>query len=281
MEGLSAFPTDSDVRLIDTHAHLYEEYYDGDIDEILDELREDMFRMLVVGVDLETSKEALELARQEDFIYAAAGIHPNRARKLSADELYEFEDLLCQENIVAVGEIGLDYYHEEVDRETQQYMLNQFTELAHDLHLPITFHVRPKEDNAEQPVFDDLFPIMEAHGGPELLGIFHCFGGNTRRLTECLDYQFFISFAGNLTYPRALELQAVAKEVPMDRILVETDCPYLTPEPQRGKQNQPNYVWPVYQKIAELKDWSTNVVVDKIWENTEKLFGWSPDKLAS
>jgi TatD DNase family protein len=160
-------------------------------------------------------------------------------------------------------------------------MLDQFVGLAHDYHVPMVFHVRPEEGNANQPIFDDLFPILDRHGGPELLGLFHCWGGNDMRLTQCLDYQMYVSVAGNVTFPRALELQAVAKEIPMDRLLVETDCPYLTPQPRRGKRNQPNYIWPVYEKMAELHGWSADFVLDKVWENTEKLFGWSPDDLST
>lgn len=241
-----------------------------------------MFRVLAVGVDRETSEEVIELAQREDFIKAAVGIHPNRAKKLSQDELYWFEQACYEKDVVAVGEIGLDYYHEKVDRKTQQYMLNQFVGLAHELHLPMVHHVRPEENSAKQPIFEDLFPVLDRHGGKDhSLGIFHCFGGNSMRLTQCLDYQMHVSFAGNVTYPKALELQAVAREVPMDRILVETDCPYLTPQPKRNERNQPNYVWPTYEKLAELNDWDVNFLVDKVWENSEKLFGWSPDEVST
>ncbi len=249
--------------------------------ELLDDLRRRMFRMLVVGVDRETSREAIELAQREDFIFAAVGTHPNRARRLSEAELEWFEQALYRPNVLAVGEIGLDYYHEKSPRDVQKYMLNQFVELAHQVHMPMCLHVRPEKDNARQPIFEDLFPILDRHGGPELLGIFHCFGGNSMRLTQCLDYQMFISFAGNLTYPRALELRSVAKQVPMDRVLLETDCPYLTPRPRRDEQNRPDYIWPTYQQLADLHGWSEDVVIDKIWENAEKLFGWSPDELAT
>lgn len=248
----------------------------------MDELRRDMFRVLAVGVDRETSEEVIKLAQEEEFVKAAVGIHPNRAEKLSDKELRWFEEALYEKEVLAVGEIGLDYYHEKVPRETQQYMCHQFVELAHDLHLPMVFHVRPEEDNAKQPIFEDLFPILDRHGGKDhSLGIFHCFGGNSMRLTQCLDYQMHISFAGNVTYPKALELHAVASEVPMDRIMVETDSPYLTPQPKRGERNQPNYVWPVYEKLAELNDWSVDVLADKVWENTEKLLGWSPDSVST
>jgi len=240
-----------------------------------------MFRILVVGVDRETSEEAMKLASREEFIYAAVGVHPNRARKLDADEFQWFEDALCRENVIACGEIGLDYYHEKQPRETQQYMCNQFLELAYDMHVPVTMHVRGEEGNAKNPVFDDMFDLIERNGGPKLLGIFHCFGGNSWNLTRCLDYQMFISFAGNVTYPKALELQSIAGEVPMDRLLVETDCPYLTPQPNRNKQNRPDYVWSVYQKLADVNDWPENFVVDKVWENSEKLFGWSPDDMST
>ena len=236
-----------------------------------------MYRVLVVAVDRETSQEAIELAQKEDFIYAAVGIHPNRARELTVSELQWFEQALCQKNVVGVGEIGLDYYHETVSREIQKKMFNQFLELAYDMHMPVCLHVRAEEGNARQPVFNDTFNLLEKHGGPKLLGIFHCFAGNSWNLTRALDYQMFISFAGNLTFPRALELRSVAKDVPMDRIMVETDCPYLTAQPNRGKQNRPDYIWPVYQQIAQLHDWHVDFIVDKVWENTEKLFGWSPD----
>lgn len=282
MQGFAPFPPDRDLPLIDTHAHLYREYYEDDYEAVMDELRRAMFRVLVPGVDLETSREAVGLADREDFVFAAAGVHPNRAKQLTREELVELEELLCEPGVLAVGEIGLDYYHESVPRETQQYMLHQLLELAHDLHLPVILHVRPDEEDARQPIFEDLFPILDAHGGQgHLLGIFHCFGGNAYRLTQCLDYQMFISFAGNVTYPRALERRAVAREVPMDRLLVETDSPYLSPGPHRETRNQPNYIWPVYQQLADLHDWSEEFLVDKVWENAEKLFGWSPDDLST
>ncbi len=241
-----------------------------------------MFRVLAVGVDRESSEEVIELAQQEDFVKAAVGIHPNRAKKLEREELRWFEKAVHDREVIAVGEIGLDYYHEKATRQTQQYMCYQFIELAQEYHLPIVFHVRPQDDNSEQPVFDDLFPLLDRFGGHDQnLGIFHCFGGTSRRLTQCLDYQMYISFAGNLTYPKALELQSVAKKVPMDRLMVETDSPYLTPQPKRNERNQSNYIWPVYEKLAELKNLPVEVICDKIWENTEKLFGWSPDRLST
>ncbi len=282
MQGFAPFPPDRDLPLIDTHAHVYKEYYEEDYQAVLDELRRRMFRVLVPGVDLETSREAVALAHREDFVHAAAGVHPNRAKKLSREELQALEDLLCEPDVAAVGEIGLDYYHESASRETQHYMLHQLLELARDLHLPVILHVRPDDENARQPIFDDLFPIMDAHGGKgQITGVFHCFGGNDYRLTQCLDYQMFISFAGNVTYPRALERRAVARKVPMDRLLVETDAPYLAPESHREKRNRPDYIWPVYQQLADLNDWSEEFLVDKVWENTEKLFGWSPDELST
>jgi len=282
MQGFAPFPPDRDFPLIDTHAHLYREYYEDDYGELLEELRRTMFRVLVPGIDLDTSREAVELAGREPFVFAAAGVHPNRARKLTERQLSTLEDLLCEAKVAAVGEIGLDYYHESAHRDTQQYMLHQLLELATDLHLPLILHVRPEEGNARQPVFDDLFDILDAHGGPgRMTGIFHCFGGNDYRLTQCLDYQMFISFAGNVTYPRSLELQAVARQVPMDRLLLETDAPYLSPGPHRDRRNRPDFIWPVYQQLADLNGWSESFLVDKVWENAEKLFGWSPDEMST
>ncbi len=183
-----------------------------------------------------------------------------------------YEKKLTDKDVVAIGEIGLDYYYENSDRKTQLLMLDQFLQLATRSNTPVILHIRPKNPADPLPVFDDLFELFDKYGASKLKGVFHCFAGNKRCLYRCLDYGFFISIAGNITFSNAQQLQQVSKEIPLDRLLLETDSPYLSPHPLRGEKNTPLNIDLVYQKLAQLRGVTPQLLSDVGLNNWVKLF---------
>ncbi|MFP4686733.1 MAG: TatD family hydrolase [bacterium] len=257
---------------MDSHAHLSREYFESnELDSLLSELSSRLKKLLLVGINKKSSREAIQLAEKADNFYAAAGIHPHEAEKLTSEQLSWLEKVLAKKKVIALGEIGLDYYYENSDRSLQLKMLEQLLGLARNLNCPVIFHIRPRKQD-QMPIFDDLFTIMDRCGGKELKGVFHCFCGNKKRLQQCLDYGFYISFAGNITFRNAEQLRRVAREVPLDRLLLETDTPYLSPCPRRGKKNSPLNIQFIYNKMAEIKNVSLEELDDRITENWQKIF---------
>ncbi len=257
--------------MIDTHAHLYEKYYGDSLPRIVKELASDFSLLINVGIDFKTTKEALALARTEDYMKATAGIHPHYAKSLDRSDLKELERLLLDPEIVALGEIGLDYYYQNNSREIQQKMAGQLLELAEQTNKPVILHVRCSKQS-ETDAFDDIFSVLDSHNYrlPEV--IFHCFSGNKKTLDKILSRGFYISYAGNLTYPGSKSLREAAKATPADRLLVETDCPYLTPQKKRGEQNRPEYVNYTFNKLVELHDISPTKLLNIMEETSKKIF---------
>lgn len=249
------------MALVDTHCHLGAAAFDGDREAVMARALETLEWLVVVGDDLETSRAAIMMTR--DRVYAAVGIHPHDATDLDAAALEALRVLASDPGIVAIGEIGLDYHYEHAPRGCQKEALGAQLDLAHDLALPVVVHCRD--------AYDDMTEILEAYYQGLRGGVMHCFSGDVAFAERCLAWGFYISFAGNVTFPKAGSLREVALAVPMDRLLVETDSPYLAPQPVRGKRCEPAYVEHTARLIARLKRIPFDQFARQTTANAERL----------
>ncbi|WP_071393081.1 TatD family hydrolase [Bacillus tuaregi] len=251
--------------LFDTHVHLNAEQFEEDLIEVIERARQTgVERMLVVGFDRPTIEKAMELVEEYDFLYASIGWHPVDAIDMRDEDLLWIEELSAHPKVVALGEMGLDYYWDKSPREVQQDVFRRQIQLAKKVKLPIVIHNR--EATA------DIMTILKEEGAQEVGGIMHCFSGSAETALECIKLNFLISLGGPVTFKNAKKPKEVAKEVPIDKLLIETDCPYLAPHPYRGKRNEPAYVRLVAEQIAELKEISVEEVERMTTENAKKLF---------
>lgn len=248
----------------DTHAHLDDPRYVEDFERVLENMKAaQITRVTNIGFDLPSSKRSVELSQRFDFIYAAVGVHPHDAEG-TTDETWEtLLQLAKKEKVIGWGEIGLDYYRDLSPRSVQKDCFIQQIELADQAGLPIIIHNRDAHE--------DLLRIIKEHP-PKYGGVFHCYSGSWEMAKVVLNSGFYLSFAGPLTYKNSRHTVEVASKVPMDRFLVETDSPYLTPEPYRGKRNEPAYVREVAAKIAQLRGLSLEEVAYQSFQNAARLF---------
>jgi TatD DNase family protein len=248
--------------LIDTHAHL--DYFDPeDLPHVLSRAQESgVDRIITIGTDLASSRRAVEIATADDSIYAAVGVHPHDVVDFNKDARRELAMLAENDRVVAIGETGLDYYRMLSPREAQIAVFGEHIELATRLKLPLIIHCRD--------AYDDLKSILAAKK-PEH-AVLHCFSGDPADVEVFLDLGCYISFSGTVTFGNAPNLREAAALVPWDRLLVETDCPYLTPHPHRGRRNEPAYVKLVAEKIAEVKGVPFEKVVKETSANADRFF---------
>ncbi len=253
------------MALIDTHAHVQMRQFSGDRSAVIARAFADgVARMVTPGIDVPTSRDAIALAAAyPGRIYAAVGTHPHDATTLTDEALAEQHTLAREPGVVAIGEIGLDYYRDLSPRDVQRRALVAQFGLARELDLPIILHNR--ESHA------DMISLLRSDG-VGLRGVFHCFIGDIAIARDALDLGMYLSFAGPLTFPKNTELAEVAAWAPLDRILVETDCPYLTPIPFRGKRNEPRHVTLVARRLAELRSLRFEDAVAATERNAEALF---------
>lgn len=248
----------------DTHAHIDDPVYRDDFPELLARLKTaGISRVTNVGYDLASSERSVKLAQEHDFIYAAIGVHPHNAEEATAETWEKLLQLAKQAKVLAWGEIGLDYYRDLSPRSIQKEVFIHQIELADEAGLPIVIHNR----DAHQ----DVLNIVKSHP-PRHGGVFHCYSGSWEMAQILLNLGFYLSFAGPVTYKNARHTVEVAKKMPLDRMLVETDSPYLTPEPRRGKRNEPAYVCEVVKKIAEIKDLNYEDIARQTMKNAEYVF---------
>lgn len=250
--------------LIDTHAHLIDEKYEENRSEIIEGLQNNRMEILInPAVDLDTSRKGIQLAESWNFIFAAVGYHPHEARHASEEDLKEIEKLSTHPKVVAIGEIGLDYHYDFSPREIQQEIYEKQIDIAKRQKLPIIIHSR----EAHQDTFDILERNKEG-----LAGVLHSYSGSWEMAKRYLDLGFYLSISGPITFKNAHKLPEVAEKVPLDRILIETDSPYLTPAPYRGKVNNPAYVRYVAEEICRLRNIKFEELLLQIKENTLALF---------
>jgi len=254
--------------LIDTHSHLDDTRYDADREAVIARARETgVETMVTIGCDLTSSRSAVALAEHYPFIYASVGVHPHEVKHIGDDWYDELRRLAQREKVVAYGEIGLDYHYNHSPPKLQRDRFREQIGLARELHLPIVVHTREAQD-------DTIAILREEHAG-DIGGVFHCFSGDAWLAKDALDLGFYLSFSGVVTFQNATMLRDIVKTVPLDRILIETDGPYLTPVPHRGRRNEPAFVRLVAEKIAEIKGMDA-VSVEEIGrvtsDNARRLF---------
>jgi TatD DNase family protein len=252
--------------LVDTHAHLDSGQFRDDVDAVVARAREiGIGTILTVGCDLASSRTSLDLALRYDNIWASVGIHPHDAATVNAAALEELRQLAAQPRVVAIGEIGLDFYRDRSPRDVQRQAMRAQIRLARELGKPLIVHDR--DAHAE------VLTILREEGASEIGGVMHCFSGDLAFARECVALGFFVSFAGPLTYPANEALRAVAEGLPIDVTLVETDCPYLSPQPWRGKRCEPAYVRTTAAELARIKGLTLDDVARVTSLNAFRLFG--------
>lgn len=252
------------IQFFDSHAHYNDEKFDEDRETAIEQIYDEgITKMVCVGYDVKSSEFAVKIANQYDFMYTTVGISPNDIENLSSSEIDKIRALAKNDKVVAIGEIGLDYYWHKENKESQQEFFVKQIELADELELPIVIHCR-------DAVMDTL-EILKHRTNPKKRGIFHCCMLNKELIKEAVKLGFYISFSGNITFKNAKPQEAIA-EVPLDKILIETDSPYLTPEPLRGQRNDSRNVKLVAQKVAEIKGLKVEEIAKISYENAQRVY---------
>ena len=250
--------------LFDTHAHMDDHAFDDDRAELLAELpNQGLALVMNPGCSLESSYHAVKLANAYDYLYAAVGSHPDVADEVNEDVLEQYR-VLVRENpkVKAIGEIGLDYHYEDIPREIQLRAFRMQMELARELNLPAIVHERDAHEDGMQVVRDF----------PEVTGVFHCYSGSAEMARQLVDKGWYIGFTGVLTFKNARKAIEVASSIPLERIVLETDCPYMSPEPFRGKRNDPGKLYRMAEKLAEIRGLTVEEIHQITTENGKRLY---------
>ena len=266
----------------DSHAHLDGKRFNADRAEVLARAKTAGVTTILAigngdGPGTGTLDCAIQLAQQHEGIYATVGIHPHEAALAKPVDFDELERLAHDPKVIAWGEIGLDYFYDHSPREVQQRVFLRQMEMARAAKLPIVIHCRPS-DNSEN-AWEDLLRLIREHWASSGLGgVLHCFTGTVEHARAALDLGFMISFAGNVTYPKAQNIRDAAAMVPLDRMFIETDCPYLAPVPHRGQRNEPAYVAETARQLAAVRGLPTEEVARQTSQNFRKFFRMGPDR---
>lgn len=250
--------------LFDTHAHMDDRAFDQDRDTLLSELPQQGIGLLMnPGCSLASSRQACALAERYDYIYAAVGSHPDAADEVNEDVLEAYH-VLCKQNpkVKAIGEIGLDYHYEDIPRQRQLEAFRDQMALARELNLPVIVHEREAHQDG-MAVVDEF---------PQVTGVFHCYSGSAEMAKELIKRGWYIGFTGVLTFKNARKAVEVAREIPLDRIVLETDCPYMSPEPFRGKRNDPGKLYRMAQALAQIREIPAEQVEAITFENGKQLY---------
>lgn len=251
--------------LFDTHVHLNVEQFDEDVEEVIERAKTAGVEwMNVIGFDRPTIKRAIELAENYEFIYATVGWHPVDAIDMTEEDLSWIEELASHPKVVALGEMGLDYHWDKSPADIQKEVFRKQIRLAQKVNLPIVIH--------DREAHEDVVAVLQEEEVEKTGGIMHCFGGDAEMAAKCLEMNFYISFGGPVTFKNAKLPKEVAAGIPMDRILIETDCPFLAPHPYRGKRNEPSYVTLIADKIAEIKGMDPEAFYAQTTDNARRLF---------
>ena len=249
--------------LFDTHAHMDDRAFDEDRDALLASLPEQGIGLLMnPGCSLASSRNAVALAERYDYIYAAVGSHPDAADEVTGEVLAEYRALCKHEKVLAIGEIGLDYHYEDIPRARQQAAFRAQMALAAELDLPVIVH--------EREAHEDGMRIVEEY--PTVKGVFHCYSGSAEMAKWLVSRGWYIGFTGVLTFKNARKAVETAASIPLDRIVLETDCPYMSPEPFRGKRNDPGRLYRMAEKLAEIRGLSVEEIHAITTENGKKLY---------
>ena len=254
---------------IDSHCHIGSSSFGEDVDAIVERARQAGLTHLVhigAGGDVSACHEAMQLIDRYPEVFCTLGVHPHDVGEgFDASEVLALvRRLAVHPKVVGIGETGLDYYYDHAPRQDQRVALRQFLELAGELERPVVFHVRD--------AYEDFFPIIDEVGLPEAGGVLHCFTGTEANAMGGLERGLYISFSGIVTFKSAADLREVARQVPLDRMLVETDCPYLAPVPKRGKRNEPAFVAHTVELLAEIRELETLLLREQTARNAQRLF---------
>lgn len=249
------------MKLIDSHAHLDNDQFDEDRAEVLERISEQLEFAVNIGYDIQSSRKSVEYAHKYDFIYAVVGVHPIDIEGYSDVVEKELEELAKDPKVLAIGEIGLDYHWMTQPKEVQQNFFRKQMELARRVGKPVVIHSRD--------AMEDTLKILNEF--PDVGGIFHCYPGSVESAKEVLD-RYYLGIGGVLTFKNAKSLVKVVENIPLDKLILETDCPYMAPTPNRGKRNEPVYVQYVAEKIAQLKGITFEEVARATNENTKKAY---------
>lgn len=251
--------------IFDTHAHYDDERFDEDRDLLLEELHQKRVSyILEASASIKSLETTIELSEKYDFVYAALGIHPSDIDQMDESTIDKIRALSKNSKVVAIGEIGLDYYWDDSKKDLQKIWFERQIELAKELGLPIIIH--------DRDAHEDVINIIKNTNAKQVGGIFHCFSGSSQMAIDMIKQNFYIAIGGTVTFKNAKKVVEVVKTVPLDRLLVETDCPYLAPEPFRGKRNNSGYLVHTIQKIAEIKGINESEVAETTLMNAKKLF---------
>ena len=255
--------------MIDTHTHLDDARYNDDRDAMIARAREaGVEQFVTIGCDLATSESAVALADRYPFVHASIGVHPHEVKHIQDNWYDEFRRLAQNKKVVAYGEIGLDYHYNHSSPKEQRERFREQIQLARELRLPVIIHTREAQD--------DTITILKDEHASEIGGVFHCFSGDARLAKDALDLGFYLSFSGILTFQNATALREIARTAPLDRVLIETDCPYLTPVPHRGKRNEPAFVTHVAAQLAAIRSdeagMSPETIALATTRNAKRLF---------
>lgn len=254
------------IGLFDTHAHPTADNFDSDREELLASMREGQMLCVCVGADMESSAASVELARREPMIYASVGVHPHDAKNFTEDDVPVLTDWLTrEEKVVALGEIGLDYYYDLSPRDVQRDVFARQLDLAYELNKPVILHIRDAHG--------DTIDILRAHRDRLPRCVVHCCSASWESAKVYLGLGCMISFAGPVTLKRSVHLHEVAANVPLDRLMIETDSPYLAPEPVRGRRNDPRNVAHICRFIAQLRGMDAQAFCDATRENGKRFYG--------
>ncbi|ABG85812.1 TatD family hydrolase [Clostridium perfringens] len=251
-------------KIFDTHAHYDSDSFDEDRENVIKELKENgVIGVLNCGSDLYGLRKSVELAKEFDMFYAAVGIHPENADEFNEDVVKEIKEFVKNEKVKAIGEIGLDYYWEEnPPREVQKEVFRAQMKLADELNLPVVIH--------DRDAHKDTLEIMKEF--PHVIGVVHCFSGSVEFAKECIKLGYYIGFTGVLTFKNAKKLVDVCREIPAERMLVETDCPFMAPVPFRGKRNKSDYIEYIIDKMSEIRGISGEEMNEVLLNNKKRLF---------
>lgn len=256
----------TDIKLIDSHAHIDFDSFDEDIDQVLERAKDaGVCKIVCAGTTVEGSISSHEMALKHPHIYSSAGVHPHEAGDVNEETYEKIKTLAHNEKVIAIGEVGLDYHYKNSPREIQREVFARFITLAKNVNLPLIIHTRKAEE--------DTLKLLKENEAGKAGGVIHCFSGSLDMAKKCLKMGFYISIPGIVTFKKAANLEEIVKYVPIERMLIETDAPYLAPTPFRGKRNEPAYVKYVAEKIAQIKDLSIEDVARITTLNAEELFG--------
>ncbi|MCX7780873.1 MAG: TatD family hydrolase [Negativicutes bacterium] len=251
--------------LFDSHAHLDDKRFEGERDEIIARAAAaGVTEILNAGADMDSSRRAIKLAAKYPGVYASVGIHPHDAKEAVKDDYEQMAAWAALPKVVAIGEIGLDYYYDHSPRDIQQKVFIRQLDVARQTNKPIIIH--------DRDAHADVLSLVKKEG-TGLTGVFHCFSGSLEMAREVLKMGYYISIAGPVTFANAAKLKEIARQVPLERLLIETDCPYLTPQPHRGKRNEPAFVRLVAEEIARLRNIEPEALAAATTANARRLFG--------